>query len=100
MLGGCYPHGHSGRSSVELGSRQVGSRLWTTPYCLLPISLLPQFDAVADDRYFVGSTAVAPLRSSKWSCGLVTEPVWPALAMTSPRLTVSPRLTNRSLLWA
>ena len=33
-------------------------------------------------RYCVGSTGVAPLRTSKCSCGLVTLPVWPALPMT------------------
>jgi len=33
-------------------------------------------------RYCVGSTGVAPLRTSKCSCGLVTLPVAPALPMT------------------
>ena len=48
-------------------------------------------------RYCAGSTGVAPLRISKWSCGEVTLPVWPDLAMTWPRFTASPRLTMISL---
>ena len=48
-------------------------------------------------RYCVGSTGVEPLRISKCSCGAVTLPVWPALAITCPRFTVSPRFTIISL---
>jgi hypothetical protein len=59
-----------------------------------------QLAAVAEERNFIGSSAVAPFRTSKCSCGLETEPVWPALAITSPRFTVSPRFTNNSLAWA
>ena len=51
-------------------------------------------------RYWVGSTGVEPLRSSKWSCGALTLPVSPDLAMIWPRLTVSPRLTSSSPLLA
>ena len=53
--------------------------------------------AHAPFRYCAGSTGVAPLRISKCSCGDVTLPVWPDLAMTWPRLTLSPRLTMISL---
>ena len=35
--------------------------------------------------YFVGSTGREPLRSSKCTCGWLTEPVAPALAMVWPR---------------
>ena len=54
-------------------------------------------DDQAPLRYCVGSTGVEPLRISKCSCGAVTLPVWPALAITWPRLTVSPRFTISSL---
>ena len=45
-------------------------------------------------RYCAGSTGVEPLRISKCSCGAVTLPVWPDLAITCPRFTSSPRLTS------
>ena len=51
-------------------------------------------------RYFIGSTGLLPRRSSKWSCGWLTEPLEPALAMVWPRCTPSPRLTSSELLWA
>ncbi len=51
-------------------------------------------------RWGTGSTGVAPLRSSKWSCGDVTLPDWPETAITWPRLTGSPRFTFRDPLWA
>ena len=38
-------------------------------------------------RCVIGSTGVWPLRISKWSCGEVTLPVWPEVAITWPRLT-------------
>ena len=52
------------------------------------------------ERCGIGSTGVEPLRSSKWSCGEETLPVWPELAIVWPRATVSPRFTFRSPLWA
>ena len=48
----------------------------------------------------VGSTGREPLRSSKCTCGEVTAPVAPALAMIWPRRTFSPRLTRSSSLLA
>src|SRR5262249_40309178 len=48
----------------------------------------------------VGSTGREPLRSSKCTCGWLTEPVAPALAMIWPRRTLSPRLTRISSLCA
>ncbi len=51
-------------------------------------------------RYFIGSTGLLPRRSSKWSCGWLTEPLEPALAMVWPRCTASPRFTISELLWA
>src|SRR4029077_2647505 len=44
-------------------------------------------------RYCTGLTAVAPLRISKCSCGAAAAPVWPDLAITWPRRTVSPGFT-------
>ena len=48
-------------------------------------------------RNGAGSTGVEPFRISKCTCGAVTLPVWPALAMIWPRFTVSSRLTMISL---
>lgn len=51
-------------------------------------------------RKVVGSTGVEPLRSSKWSWGELTLPLWPDLAIIWPRFTVSPRFTSISPLLA
>ena len=51
-------------------------------------------------RKRVGSTLRAPLRISKCNCGVATLPEEPMRAMTWPRLTVSPRRTKKSALWA
>ncbi len=51
-------------------------------------------------RYLRGSTARLPRRSSKWSCGSLTLPVLPTLAITWRFLTLSPRLTSNVWLWA
>ena len=45
-------------------------------------------------RNWRGSTGCSPRRNSKWSCGSPTPPVAPTLAITCPRLTLSPRLTS------
>ncbi len=47
-----------------------------------------------------GSTARLPRRISKWSCGLLTLPELPTLAITWRFLTLSPRLTSNVWLWA
>jgi hypothetical protein len=51
-------------------------------------------------RCGIGSTGLAPWRSSKCSCGWSTVPVLPALAITWPRRTTSSRLTSTWSAWA
>ena len=48
----------------------------------------------------IGSTGAPPLRISKCSCGEVTLPDAPDLAMVWPRFTFSPGRTSISPLWA
>ena len=48
----------------------------------------------------IGSTGAPPLRISKCSCGEVTLPEAPDLAIVWPRLTFSPGFTSISPLWA
>ncbi len=60
----------------------------------LPYQTLPSV------RCLRGSTARLPRRSSKWSCGALTLPELPTLAITWRFLTLSPRLTSSVWLWA
>ena len=56
---------------------------------------VPEPDGALSSRSSgIGSTGVAPMRSSKWSCGRLTEPVMPIEPILSPRETLAPFATR------
>src|SRR5262249_3039427 len=69
-----------GRRGADPGRRgtgpMVGHDLFRKPVPTFRDHALDQLPL----RYCVGSIGVEPLRISKWSCGEVTLPVWPASA--------------------